>query len=264
MKTYTQNSAKLISIIIIMAAPLFLNNSWKKAAKTTFKERVLAEAAAGKKVAVFTNLAPLSYTHSASSAAGICQIGKGRVIPQSSTSTFSFTSWFDENTPVDYDVSSTIADQLNKGMDTDAFVPVAQDGVGTKTITALGIDSEVQDWWSSDYNIIVEVNLAATYITSGTSTFKTSLDVSPLMYVREKVEGKEALGVLVNVRAMGSNSTTAVEHTECYSSLDDLKTNVGTPDGLIAITKEGIAEPLAKFIDKQNEKYDKAMKKKKK
>ena len=93
---------------------------------------------------------------------------------------------------------------------------------------------------------------------------KTSLVVAPLMYVNEVVEGKKALGFIINGRGFGIYKSAAVEHSECYSSLDDLKTNVSDPGSLAEQVKPGVTATLAKFIDKQNAKYDKAMKKKKK
>ena len=263
---HTTNKFKLLlslglGCITIMAV------SWvgKNAAKPTFKERVMAEVDAGKKVAVFTNLQPLSYDHSSPTEEALCKIGEGLVRKaQTTAGGFTFTRVFEEKTPLEYDMSDVVADQLNKEIGTDAFVVVAQGGVGTKTIAFMGVETEVQDWWNSDYDIIVEIIIGARYTTSlSAGPFNTKLMVSPLMYVREVVEGKDALGFLVNGRNLGNNFSETVEHANCFSSYNDLVTNIGAPDGLVRQTKEAISAPLAKFIAKENAKYDKAMKKKK-
>jgi len=263
MKTWSQNSIKVIVILLTFSAPLFMNNSWKKPAKPTFKERAMAEAEAGKKVAVFTNLTSVGYKNTADDEDDLCKIGTG--LTSSVAATYTYKAQLGQNTPVAYDVSSVVAEQLNQGMNTDVFVPVAQNGVGSKTVKALGINTKIQDWWNSDYDVIVEIVMTAAYETtkSSSGSYKTSLVVAPLMYVREVVEGKEALGFIVNGRSLGNNSSSEV-HNACFSSLKELIDNVGAPDDLVEKTKEGISAPLTKFIGKENSKYEKAMKKKKK
>ena len=168
MKTWSQNSIKVIIILLTFSAPLFMNNSWKKPAKPTFKERAMAEAEAGKKVAVFTNLTSVGYKNTADDENDLCKIGTG--LTSSVAATFTYKAQLGQNTPVAYDVSSMVAEQLNQGMSTDVFVPVAQNGVGSKTVKALGIDTKIQDWWNSDYDVIVEIVMTAAYETTKSSS----------------------------------------------------------------------------------------------
>jgi len=267
MKTVSQNSTRAIVILLITAAPFFINNSWKKAAKPTFKERIMEEATQGRKVAVFVNLGPISF-QSNSLLAELCKIGEGITTSSSAGNmpSHTFTSGLEESIPSAYQqMSSIVTDELNKGMDVDVFESVEYGAVGKKTIKFLGIESEIPDWWTSDYKIIVELSPQVRYVTSQKSNpLTTRLTAMTLMYVREVVDGKEALGFIGIGKNFGSQQGAVVEHEACFTTLDDLKTNVSAPDALESQSIEGIMAPLAKFIQKENEKFDKAMKKKKK
>jgi len=268
MKALSQKSTRVIGILLITAAPFFINNNWKKAAKPTFKERVMAEAEAGRKVAVFVNHMVLSYQHSASSNEELCRIGKGMTTKSGPEATmhFIYTSLLEESIPSGYQkMGEMVTEQLNKEMGINAFEAVPQSAIETKIVRVLEFESKVADWRNSDYKVIVELSPGVRYETAEeVDPMKTRLTSSTFMNVREVVEGKKKLGFIVNDRNLGIQNTVYVEHNECYSSLDELKASVYPPDALLERSLENIAEPLAKFIEKENAKYDKAMKKKKK
>jgi len=264
MKTLSQKSTRAIGILLITAAPFFINNIWKKAAKPTFKERVMEEAAQDRKVAVIVNLVPISY-QSETVLVILCEIGKG--ITHKDAGSATFTSGLEEPIPSTYQqMGSIVTDELNKGLGVNIFEFVDYGAIGKKTVKFLGFESEVPDWQNSDYKIIVELTPEVRYVTSQKENpYTTRLTASTLMYLREVVDGKEALGFIGTGKNFGSQQGAMVEHKEdCFTSLDELKTKVSAPDALVGQGIEGIMEPLAKFIQKENERFDKAMKKKKK
>ena len=194
MKTWSQNSIKVTGLLLIFSAPLFMNNSWRKIAKPTFKERVMEEIEAGRKIAVFVNLGSLTFEHEAVLEEDLCKIGTS--IPTSGGA-LKFNGKFGEPIPTGYQKMNEIAtEQLNSWVD--AFESTA-----------------VQDWWKSDYKVIVEIIPQVSYKTDkNVDPMTTSLTTTTLMYVREVVDGKKALGSIVNGRVLGNQSTNKVKHDD--------------------------------------------------
>ncbi len=117
---------------------------------------------------------------------------------------------------------------------------------------------------NKDYDLIVQISMDAHYETSGEDALKSSLKMTMFLYVREVVQGEESLDFVTKGKAVGSVEYEGKEHYRCASSLSDLKIVVAPPNVLVDKCKETIVPELADFINKENKKYDKAMKKKKK
>lgn len=268
MKNLTNFPIKTICVVILISL-LFLGLKSVNIAKLTFKERVMEQVKAGKKIAVFTVLSPIGYQHTSKKKSKLCEeIGKGKITDKSNEDEdkFVYTAVFEgELIPTDYeDINPIVAEELNKGLGVDIFEAVNSSDVPKKMAKVGKIDMEIEDWWNTDYELIVQISMDAHYETSGEDALTSSLHMSMFLDVREVIKGEESLGFVTKGTAVGSVDYEGKEHYRCATSLSDLKIVVAPPNVLVDKCKETIVPELADFIRKENKKYDKAMKKKKK
>jgi len=255
--------------VIVLISPLFFSLESVNLAKPTFKERVLEQVKAGKKIAVFTVLSPIGYEHTSGKKSKLCdEVANGSIIDKSSSagSKYIYSAVFaGELVPVDYeDINPIVAKELNKGLGVDIFEAVNSSDVPKKMVKMGRADIEVEDWWSTDYDLIVQISMNATYETEGEDAFTSSLNMKMLLDVREVIQGQESLDFVTKGKAVGSVNTEGRGHNACVKTLFDLKIVVAQPNSLVVKCKETIVPELADFIKKENKKYDKASKKKKK
>ncbi len=267
MKYLTYAPIKTICVLILIS-PLFISLTSLKVAKPTFKERVMEQVKAGKKIAVFTVLTPIGYQHTTKKKINLCdEIGKGKITDRSSEDVdkFVYTAVFEELIPTDYeDLNPIVAEELNKGLGVDIFEAVNSGDVPKKMAKVGKTEIEIEDWWNTDYEVIVQISMDAHYETKGEESFTSSLKTSMLLYVREVIKGDESLGFITKGKAVGSVESEGKGHNRCATTLSDLMIVVAQPKTLVDKCKETIVPELADFINKENKKYDKAMKKKKK
>jgi len=260
----SKSSIRLGSIGILLLTFL-AGTSFLNAPKETLKEIALRKQAEGKFIPVYLHPVNLMHKGVSADAGSICSAGStaSPIKDQFGTDYF-VNTYFDERLPEAYfALSDNVAKQLNEGFGTTAFKAVYANDVPMKTIKFLGREDEVADWWKTEYDIVINISAAPLYITrSGGAELTTYFDFSTMLSVNTVDPGKEALGNMGMPANLGSVKSEVIKHSECFSSLDELKQNVITPDAFAPdCTTLGQAE-VTKFIDRENKKYDKAMKKK--
>lgn len=249
MKHSASNQRRLgyASILIAFTFVFILGSSWTlpEFGKPTFKEKVLAIAEKGGKIAVVFTPSEVTITP--------VQTTMHQCVPDADKAPL----------PMDYEIAAKmIAEGFNNGFSTDAFVFVTAEDVPTKTVTAMGVDTKIQDWWSTDYEMVVLSTVTASYQISGAS-LQYKLMASVSMMVGNVVEGKQALQYQIISKALGTTYTDMVDHTDCLKTIKDFETNIAPMNALAEKATEKAKEKLADFIAKENKKYDKAMSKKK-
>jgi len=214
-------------------------------------------------------LSPFGYQQTSEEENKLCEkVGNGRVTDKSSPAgnKFVYTAVFaGELIPADYEeINPIVAEELNKGLEVDIFEAVNSSDVPKKMVKLGKTEIEIEDWWNTDYDLIVQISMDAFYETSGEGALTTNLNMKMFLYVREVIQGQESLDFVTKGRAVGSVSTEGRGHNVCVKSLSDLKIVIAQPNALVDKCKETIVPELADFIKKENKKYDKASKKKKK
>lgn len=249
MKHSTSNQKRLgyASIFITLMLVFILGSSWTltEITKPTFKEKVLAIAAKGGKIAVVLTPSEVTITP--------VQTTMHQCVPDADKATL----------PMDYEMAAKmIAEGLNNGFSTDAFIFVTAEDVPTKTIKAMGVETTIQDWWSTDYEMVVLSAVTASYQISGAS-LQYKLTASVSMMVGNVIDGKQALQYQFMNKPLGTTYTDMVDHDDCLKTIKDFEANVAPMNALVEKATEAAKEKLAGFIAKENKKYDKAMSKKK-
>lgn len=255
--------------VIVLISPLFFSLESVKLAKPTFKERVLEQVKAGKKIAVFTVLSPIGYQHTSGRKSKLCdEVGNGSITDKSTEagSKYVYSAVFaGELIPADYeDINPIVAEELNKGLGVDIFEAVNSSDIPKKMVKMGRTDIEIEDWWNTDYNLIVQISMNASYETTGEDALTSNLNMKMLLSVREVIQGQESLDFVTKGKAVGSVNTEGRGHNACVKTLFDLRIVAAPPNALVDKCKETIVLELADFIKKENKKYDKASKKKKK
>ena len=104
--------------VIVLISPLFFSLESVNLAKPTFKERVLEQVKAGKKIAVFTVLSPIGYEHTSGKKSKLCdEVANGSITDKSSSagSKYIYSAVFaGELVPVDYEDDRIAFDGINK------------------------------------------------------------------------------------------------------------------------------------------------------
>lgn len=243
----------------------FSGSSFVKAPKETLKEIALRKQSEGKFIPVYIH--PMNLIHKGVSvdASAICSAGsKAQPIKDQFGNDYYVNTIFEERIPESYFImSESIANQLNEGFGTTAFKPVYAKDIPMKDIKLLGREDKLADWWQTEYDIVMNITANLMYVTRSAAEMTSHLEFSSMMYVNTVEPGKQALGNMGMGMNLGSIKSDVITHGSCISSLDELQSEVAEVESLATSCGNLGEDAVAKFIDRENKKYEKAMKKKK-
>lgn len=236
--------------------------------KRTLKEIALQKQADGKFIAVYMHPSKLVHlgvgdaSTNASNLSNICSMdGKAPVKDQIGMN-YHATTTFTETLPDIYSRETrSFADQLNEGLGTTAFKAVMPGELPLKTVKVLGQEDQVVDWSRTEYDVMVNLIASPVYTTHPSPiSYNTEFELGTMLYVNEVVPGSDALGYIGSGYTLATLRTDKVSHDACLKSLPELRSKVADPGIFSSIFFDSNKELLAKLIEKENKKYNKALK----
>ena len=255
---------RLIMFGVFLLAGL-TGTSFLNAPKETLKEIALRKQAEGKFIPVYLHPVNLMHKGVGGDAGSLCSAGSTATpIKEQFGTDYFVNTYFDERLPETYfALSDNVAKQLNEGFGTTAFKAVYANEIPMKTIKFLGREDEIADWWKTDYDFVINISAVPIYITrSGGAELTTFFEFSTMLSANYVEPGKEALGNMGIPSNLSDVKSAEVKHGDCFGSLDELKEKVISPDAFAPDCTSSGQDAVTKFIEKENKKYDKAMKKK--
>jgi hypothetical protein len=240
-KTWKAYFSGLLIIMLLVAAT--------GANKHTLKEIALQKQAEGKYIAVYMHPANLLFASNAS-----CPMDG--VKPGSNHG----KTAFDETLPDAYTREArNIANLFNEGLGTTSFKVVYAAELPMKTIK--DTEDQVVDWSKTDYDVMINLVATPVYTThSSPAEYTTDFELDVMLYVNELVPGQEALANMGSGITLATLKSDKVSHDGCLKSLQELKGKVAEPGIFSSILFDTSREALDKFVEKENRKYDKAVK----
>jgi len=254
----TQIGAMTLVIFLAISALSFV-----KAPKKTLKEIALEKQAAGEFIPVYIHPTILTHKGVGADPAMICSAGEsGQPVKDQFGTDYFVSTRFEETLPESYfSMAESVANQLNEGLGTTAFKAVSANDVPMKTVKVFSKEEKIEDWWSTSYDVVVNLWLTPFYITrSDGKVYKSHFEFSAMLGVNTVDEGKQALGNMGPPANLNTLKTDDVSHETCFSSLGELEENVSKPDVFADNCFDANKGSIDKFIEKENKKYDKAKK----
>jgi hypothetical protein len=236
--------------------------------KRTLKEIAVQKQAQGKFIAVYLHPPKLVMIGvgdggtNASNLSNICSMDGKAPLKDHYGPNYHATTIFEETLPDVYSqAAKNFADQLNEGLGTTSFKAVFPGGMPLKTVRVNGQEEKVVNWSKAGYDVMINLIATPVYTTHLSSDgYTTEYELGLMMYVNEVIPGQEALGYIGSGHSLATLRSDPVTHRSCFKSLAELKEKVADPamfsDTFFAASKAD----LLKVIDKENRKYDKAVK----
>ena len=248
----------LIGVVLISIIAISAGLKTPPLAKPTLKEKVLAIAETGKKIAVV-------YVPSNVTVQQPMESQKGRILDCRTAAAHIKIPEPQEYAKLAY----VIADDLNSGFGASVFEVINIKDVPTKKGKFLGAEIDIEDWWNTEYDMIVRNYFSMHYAydleMSNATEHSVKLSVTPKLEFLEVIDGEAALKpAIATVTSLGYSTSESVTTKDCFTTNDEFTSKVAEPSSLIEPCKAKAKEKLTEFIEKQNAKYDKAMKKNKK
>ncbi len=247
---------------------LFLVEATVPSSRPTLKEIALQKQADGKFIAVYMHPSRLVYlgvgdaSTNASNLSNICSMdGKAPAKDQIGMN-FHATTIFPETLPEAYSREvRNFAAQLNEGLGTTAFKAVLPGELPMKQIKVFDQEEQVVDWSRTEYDVMVNVITSPVYTTHpAAANYVTEFELGTMLYLNELVPDSEALGYIGSGYTLATLRSDKVSHDGCLRSLAELKSKVANPGTFSSIYFDSNKEQLGKVIEKENKKYNKAVK----
>jgi len=261
--TFSKKMTRIGAITLVILFGVAAMSFVKAPAKMTLKQIALEKQAAGEFIPVYIHPTILTHKGLGADPAMVCSAGESsQPVKDQFTTDYVVNTRFEETLPEAYfSMAESVAKQLNEGLGTTAFKAVMAKDVPMKTVKVFGNEESIEDWWSTPYDLVINLWLTPSYITrSDGKVYKSHFEFSSMMAVNTVDEGKQALGNMGAPSMLSTLKTDEISHETCFSSLGELEENVSKPDVFAGECYDSNKGNVDKFIEKENKKYDKAKK----